>query len=285
MALKGAAAQKYIDPEHKELSVRKQCQLLGVCRSSLYYRTKRLQEEDLALKRAIDRIVMDRPYYGVRRITLALKDAQYVIGRTRVRRLMREMGIVAAYPKPRLSKNNPEDPTYPYLLRGLAVERPNQVWCTDLTYIPMRQGFMYLVAIVDWYSRSVLAWELSNTMETDFCKRTLERAIARYGAPEIFNSDQGSQFTSKEFTDVLKQNQVRISRDGRGRCFDNIFIERLWRSVKYEEVYLKEYMDGRDARRQLGDYFQFYNEERRHQSLGYRTPMSVYRKEESKEAA
>ena len=265
--------------------MRKQCKLLGVCRSSLYYQSKRLQEEDLALKREIDRVFMNRPFYGVRRMTLALKDLQYEVGRKRVRRLMREMGLVAAYPKPRLSKSNPEDPTYPYLLRGLVINRPNQVWCTDITYIPMRSGFLYLVAIVDWFSRAVLAWELSNTMEADFCKRALERAIAQYGAPEIFNSDQGSQFTSKEFTDVLKENQVRISRDGRGRCFDNIFIERLWRSVKYEEVYLKEYADGRDARRQIGEYFQFYNEERRHQSLGYRTPMNVYREKEFKEAA
>jgi putative transposase len=224
----------------------------------------------------IDRIYTERPYFGSRRITKALHRVGFRANRKRVIRLMELMGIEAVYPKPRLSKADREHPKYPYLLRDLSVTRPNQVWCTDITYIPTAHGFAYLVAIMDWHSRYVLSWELSNSLESSFCIKALERALAKYGTPEIFNSDQGSQFTDGAFTAVLEAKSVRISMDGRGRCMDNIFIERLWRSVKYEEVYLKEYQTLSEARTGLAEYFLSYNDTRPHQSLDYMTPSEVY---------
>jgi len=224
----------------------------------------------------IDRIYTNSPYFGSRRIKEALHRVGFSVNRKRVSRLMKLMGIEALYPKPRLSKSDKNNPKYPYLLRDLSVTRPNQVWCADITYIPTSHGFAYLVAIMDWHSRYVLSWELSNSLESSFCVKALERALMKYGMPEIFNSDQGSQFTDGAFTAVLESQGIRISMDGRGRCMDNIFIERLWRSVKYEEVYLKEYKTLSEARTGLAEYFQSYNKTRPHQSLEYATPSEVY---------
>jgi putative transposase len=252
--------------------------LLGITRSAYYYKQVGESEENQELMLAIDRIYTESPFYGTRRITAALNRMPRwsEVDRKRVRRLMGLMGIEAIYPKPRLSQADKLQPKYPYLLKEITVMYPNQVWSTDITYIPTLKGFVYLVAIMDWYSRYVLSWEVSNSLESSFCIKVLDRSIARYGKPEIFNSDQGSQFTDGKFADILKQASVKISMDGRGRCWDNIFIERLWRSVKYEEVYLKEYPTLPDARASLGSYFQFYNESRLHQSLDYRTPKEVH---------
>jgi putative transposase len=226
----------------------------------------------------IDRIYTSHPYYGSRRITKTLRRmAEWGdVNRKRVSRLMSLMGISAIYPKPKTSGGNREHEKYPYLLKGVSVERPNQVWCSDITYIPTEKGFVYLAAIMDWYSRYVLSWELSNSMESSFCARTLERAIERHGEPDIFNTDQGAQFTDHRFTDILEKHGIKISMDGRGRCMDNIFIERLWRSVKYEEVYLKSYETLPEARAGLKEYFAFYNGERLHQSLNYNSPAEVH---------
>lgn len=226
----------------------------------------------------IDRIYTESPFYGTRRITAVLNRMPRwsEVDRKRVRRLMGLMGIEAIYPKPRLSKANEQHPKYPYLLKEIIINLPNQVWSTDITYIPTLKGFVYLVAIMDWYSRYVLSWEVSNSLDSSFCIKALEHSIAEYGKPEIFNSDQGSQFTDGKFTGILNQASVRISMDGRGRCWDNIFIERLWRSVKYEEVYLKEYPTLPDARASIERYFRFYNESRPHQALDYRTPKEVH---------
>jgi putative transposase len=226
--------------------------------------------------RLIDEQYLNTPFYGARRFAEWLKRKGFKVSRRRVRTLMRVMGLEAIYRKPRTTKPNPEHKIYPYLLRGLAITRPNHVWATDLTYIPMKRGFMYLVAIIDWYSRKVLSWRLSNTMESDFCVEALEEALEKYGKPEIFNSDQGSQFTSADFTDVLKDKEIKISMDGKGRCIDNIFVERLWRSVKYEEVYLHAYNSPLEARLGIGRYLNFYNYERPHQGLEYMTPVEVY---------
>jgi putative transposase len=225
--------------------------------------------------RLLDEQYTRTPYYGIRRMTAWLRASGYEVNHKRVARLLRRMGLEAIYPKPHLSQGGPEHKIYPYLLHGLAIRRPNQVWGTDITYIRLRQGFVFLVAIMDWFSRYVLAWEVSVTMDTSFCLSALELAL-RQGKPEIFNSDQGSQFTSEDFTRRLKNAGIRISMDGRGRVFDNIFVERLWRTVKYEEVYLKDYESVPFAVASLGAYFSFYNQERLHQSLGYRTPVSIY---------
>ena len=235
--------------------------------------------------RLIDRCHLQYPFYGSRRIRDWLEDQGHRVNRKRIQRLMRTMGLAALYPKRNLSRANQAHKVYPYLLRNLSIERPNQVWATDVTYIPMARGFVYLVAIMDWYSRRVLSWRVSNTMDVSFCIDALEEAIERHGAPEIFNTDQGSQFTSEAFTGVLKAHDIRISMDGKGRWVDNVFVERLWRSVKYEEVYLKAYDSIGEARASLGDYFTFYNAERRHQSLERRTPDSVYYEEASRLAA
>jgi putative transposase len=251
---------------------------LGIQRSGYYYKPAPENEYNKALMREIDKIYTSHPYYGSRRITKTLRRMSEWrdVNRKRVSRLMSLMGISAIYPKPRTSGSNKEHKKYPYLLKGVGIERPNQVWCTDITYIPTAKGYVYLVAIMDWHSRYVLSWEVSNSMESSFCVRALERAIQRYGSPEIFNSDQGVQFTDRRFVGVLEGKGIRVSMDGRGRCMDNIFIERLWRSVKYEEVYLKSYETLLDARAGLNEYFEFYNNSRLHQSLGYKTPAEIY---------
>ena len=264
-----------VERRHPSLSVVRQCKLLGISRSGLYYQPVGISEEDLSLMKLIDRQYLATPFYGARKIAAWLKSQEYRVNRKRVRRLMQIMGLRAIYRRPRTSTPAPGHKTYPYLLNGMKITRPNQVWAADITYIPMARGFLYLVAIIDWYSRYVLSWRLSNTLEVGFCVEALEEALSK-GRPEIFNTDQGAQFTSEAFTELLEQHGVRISMDGKGSYNDNLFIERLWRSVKYEEVYLKAYQDGRDARAGIGDYFRFYNAERPHQALGYRTPAEVF---------
>jgi putative transposase len=249
--------------------------LLGISRSGLYYQHVGISEEDLTLMKLIDRQYLITPFYGARKIAAWLKSQEYGVNRKRVRRLMRIMGLKAIYRRPRTSTPASDHKIYPYLLSGMKITRPNQVWAADITYIPMARGFLYLVAIIDVYSRYVLSWRLSNTLDADFCVEALEEAL-RKGHPDIFNTDQGAQFTSDAFTGLLEQHGVKISMDGKGSYNDNLFIERLWRSVKYEEVYLKAYQDGKDARIGLSNYFRFYNTERPHQSLGYWTPAEVF---------
>jgi putative transposase len=267
-----------LDRDHAVLSIRRQCSLLSLARSGVY-RSKRAANDDadLVLMRRIDELFTKWPFYGSRRMTVTLRAEGWALNRKRVQRLMRQMGIVALGPKPGTSKPAPGHKVFPYLLREMRVDRPNQVWASDITYIPIGHGFLYLVAIIDWASRAVLAWRLSNTMDVSFCVSALEEALARFGKPEIFNTDQGSQFTSAAFTGTLEAAGIRISMDRRGRWMDNVFIERLWRSLKHEEVYLKHYADGREARAGIATWMAFYNTERRHQALGYRTPMTVYR--------
>jgi len=263
--------------DHSRLSIVRQSKLLGLSRSSIYYQGKGESRQNLRLMRLIDQQFLDTPYYGSRQMARWLRRQGHRVNRKRVRRLMRLMGLSVIYQKPNTSKPHPEHKVYPYLLRNLTVTRPNQVWCTDITYIPMRRGFLYLVAIMDWSTRAVLSWRLSNTMDSDFCVQALEEALARHGTPEIFNSDQGSQFTSFAFTNVLKDHGVKISMDGKGRCLDNVFIERLWRSLKYECVYLKAFDSGLVARLEIGDWFRKYNWDRPHSSLpDDKTPMEVY---------
>lgn len=264
-----------IERENPEISLRRQCELLGVNRSSLYYQVVGESAEDLLLKRLLDEQYTRTPFYGVRRMTAFLRQAGHLVNEKRVRRLLREMGLLAIYPKPRLSMGRIENPRFPYLLKDVRIERVNQIWSTDITYIRLVSGFCYLVAVMDWYSRYVLSHRVSLSLETGFCLEALEEAL-RNGRPEIFNSDLGSQFTSHEFVSRLTGSGILISHDGRGRCFDNIFVERLWRSVKYEEVYLNDYRIVPEARIGLANYFRFYNGERLHQSLGYKTPESVY---------
>ena len=262
--------------DHRDLSLSRQCRLLALGRSSLYYRSRGENTETLALMGRIDALYLEYPFYGSRQMARHLGREGHVVGRHRVRRLMRLMGLQAIYRAPKTSTPHPEHRVYPYLLRGLTIDRPDHVWCADITYIPVRQGFFYLVAVMDWATRRVLSWELSNTLDADFCLRALDRALTRFGKPEIFNTDQGSQFTSLDFTRRLKDEKVRISMDGRGRCMDNIFIERLWRSLKYEAVYLHELADGREARRVIGDWIGFYNERRPHSALGGATPLEAH---------
>jgi putative transposase len=264
-----------VDRGHPEISLRRQCELLGVNRSGLYYQPAGESELNLLLMRLIDEEYTRLPFYGSRRWVEWLDEQGYSVNRKRVSRLMEVMGIEAVYPKPRLSQPGEGHKIYPYLLAGVEVTRVNQVWSTDITYIRMDGGFVYLVAVMDWFSRFVLSWALSVTMEVGFCMEALQRALRR-GRPEIFNSDQGSQFTSDQFTGALKARGIAISMDGRGRCFDNIFMERLWRSLKHEEVYLRDYTMVPEARDGIGNWFRFYNHERLHQSLGYRTPAKLY---------
>jgi len=264
-----------IDRTHS-LPVSRQCQLLGLNRSTVYYQPIGASDEDLQLMRRIDEMHLKRPFYGSRRIRDWLQDEGFAVNRKRVQRLMRQMGITALYPKANTSRPGKGHKIYPYLLKGLEIDRPNQVWATDICYVPMARGFVYVVAIMDWYSRKVLAWRVSNTMDADFCVEALEEALRRYGAPEIFNTDQGAQFTSEAFTGALKAAGIRISMDGKGRWVDNVFVERLWRSLKYEEVYLKAYETVAEARQGMANYFRFYNRERRHQSLNRQTPDQVY---------
>lgn len=268
-----------IDREHSEIPIYRQCELLGISRSGYYYKSTGENPLNQHLMNLIDEQYTRTPFYGVEKMTQWLKRQGYPVNCKRIRRLMRTMGLEAVYPGPRLSISNKEHRKYPYLLRNLTINRPDQVWCTDITYIRMKQGFIYLTAIMDWYSRYVLAWELSNTMDKGFCIEALERALGISG-PEIFNMDQGSQFTSIDFTGILEANGIRISMDGRGRVFDNIFVERLWRTVKYEEVYTHSYESIAEAKSSLIRYFHFYNTERLHQSLGYKTPHEMYFGEE-----
>lgn len=258
------------------LPLTRQCKILNLSRSSQYYRPVAVSQEDLGLMRAIDEIHLKRPFFGSWRIRDDLDDLGYEVGRDHVRTLMRKMGIEALYRKPNLSKAKAAHKVYPYLLRHLQIEQSNQVWASDIAYIPMAKGFAYLVAIMDWHSRRVLSWRLSNTLDTNFCVEALEEAIGRYGLPEIFNTNQGSQFTSAEFTDVLNTNRIQISMDGKGRWIDNVFVERLWWRLKYEDVYLRAYDSITEARRRIRDWFEFYNMQRRHQSLNRRTPNQAY---------
>jgi len=261
-----------VQGDNAVLSVERQCGLLGLARSTFYYASMRDDAEDWALMRLLDEQYTRTPFFGVRRMTQSLQSLGWDVGFKRVRRLLRLMGLEAIYPKPRLSIPAPGHRIYPYLLRHVPIARANQAWSTDITYIRMARGFVYLMAIMDWFSRYVLAWRLSVTLENDFCLEALDEALRRHGTPEIFNSDQGSQFTSEAFTQRLLKQGVRISMDGRGRAFDNIFIERLWRTVKYEEVYLRDYESVPHATDSLTAYFDFYNHERPHQALDYATP-------------
>ena len=260
-----------------DLSVRRQCALLNLARSGVYRPKPVSGADDLALMRRIDELHLELPFYGSRRMTFELNKEGRGVNRKRVQRLLRVMGIEALVPRPGTSKPAPGHKIYPYLLRGLAIAEPNHVWAADITYIPMARGFLYLVAIIDWVSRAVLAWRLSNTIDSRFCVEALQEALERYGKPKIFNTDQGAQFTSAAFTDKLEKAGVAISMDGRGRFMDNIFIERLWRSIKYEEVHLKAYADGREARAGIGSWMTFYNFRRPHQAMNNQTPMAVWR--------
>ena len=267
--------RRLIDPSHPELPVIRQCELLDLNRATYYYKSRRDEAFNEHLMRLIDQQYTRAPSYGVPRMTAWLNRQGYPVNHKRVARLMRRMAITAVYPKRRTSIPDKEHEVFPYLLRGLAIERPNQVWCTDITYIRMVKGFIYLVAVMDWFSRYVLSWEMSNTLDAGFCMDALNRALLK-AKPEIFNSDQGSQFTSKAFLKILKDREIAISMDGRGRVFDNIFIERLWRTIKYEEVYLHDYRSPREARQGIGGFLEFYNRERLHSSLGYGTPEEAY---------
>jgi putative transposase len=265
-----------LDRDCVDLSMRRQCALLRLARSGVYRPKAAPDPDDLAVMRRIDELYLAMPFYGSRKMVVALRAEGLQVNRKRVRRLMRLMGLEALVPKPGTSKASPQNKIYPYLLRGVTIDRPNHVWAADITYIPMAKGFLYLVAVIDWASRAVLAWRLSNTIDTAFCLEALQEALATFGKPEIFNTDQGAQFTSTAFTGQLHAAGIRISMDGRGRWMDNVFIERVWRSLKYEEVHLKAYAGGREARIGIGDWMIFYNTRRFHQSLGYKTPMAVW---------
>jgi putative transposase len=264
-----------IEPSQQP-SISRQCEMLGICRSSYYYRAKPIKPDDLKLMRQIDEMYLQDPTLGSRSISRQFKRQGQKVNRKRIQRLMRLMGLEAIYPKPRTSRPHPQHRVYPYLLRDMTINRPNQVWAADITYVPMARGFMYLVAIMDWHSRKILSWRVSNTLEPSFCVEALQEALERYGSPEIFNTDQGAQFTSTAFTEVLKDNAVKISMDGRGRCQDNIFIERLWWTIKYQYLYLRSFDTGRALRQGLKEWIGYYNEERSHSSLDDRTPDEVY---------
>ena len=258
-----------------KISIRRQCELIGLNRSTFYYTPARESDLNLHLMRLIDEQYMRTPFYGWPRMTEQLRRMGYAINAKRVRRLMQKMGLQALHPKHRTTKPDKEHRIYPYLLQGITIDRPNQVWCSDITYVPMEKGFMYLVAIMDWFSRYVLAFEISNSLDAHFCMNCLDRALD-FGRPQIFNTDQGSQFTSYPFTSALEAAGIQVSMDGRGRALDNVFIERLWRSVKYEDIYIRGYATGRELATGLADYFQFYNHERVHQGLDYYTPAEVH---------
>jgi len=265
-----------IDPNHPRLSVVRQCELVSISRSSFYYEGKGESLLNLELMRLIDEQFLETPYYGSRQMTRHLRRQGYSVSRKRIRRLMRKMGLTPIYQKPRTSEPHPEHRIYPYLLRDVPIDHPDHVWCADVTYIPMRRGFLYLVAIMDWASRKVLAWRLSNSLDASFCVEALEEALRRFGPPQIFNTDQGSQFTSLDFTQTLKDAGVKISMDGKGRWTDNIFIERLWRTLKYECIYLHAFETGSEARQGIGRWVDLYNQDRPHSSLGGRTPDEAY---------
>jgi len=272
--------RRMIEPEHPGLPITLPCELLGLARASYYHRPEPETDQNLQLMRVIDETYLAYPVFGSRQMTRWLRRQGYPVNRKRVRRLMLQLGLEAIYQKPNTSRKHPQNPVYRYLLRRIKVERPNQVWAADITYIPIQGGFIYLCAVMDWYSRAVLAWELSNTLDAGFCARAAERAIAEHGVPEIFNTDQGCQFTSAEFTQPLLARGIKISMDGRGRALDNVFVERLWRTVKYDEVYLKSYRSQVDAYTNLESFFRFYNERRPHSAFGDAeplTPLTVYR--------
>ena len=268
--------REMVKPDKSQPSIRRQCELLRVSRSSVYYEPVSTSEEQLSLMRRIDELHLDKPFYGSRLMTQMLKKEGRDVNRKRVQRLMRLMDIESVAPKPNTSRPSTEHPKYPYLLRNLKIYKPNQVWAADITYVPLAKGFAYLVAVMDLFSRLVLSWRVSNTLDPSFCVEALQEAISRFGKPEIFNTDQGSQFTSSDFTSVLLANGITISMDGKGRYTDNIFIERLWRSAKYEDVYINDYGNVAESRLGLGKYFIFYNTERPHQSLGYQTPEAYH---------
>lgn len=267
-----------IDKNHSELSVQKQCELLSIHRSGIYYKPCDETPLNLELMEVIDREYTKLPFYGVPRMTEHINQFGYHINEKRIRRLYRKMALRAIYPGPKTTIANKEHYKYPYLLKNLVIDHPNHVWVTDITYIPMKHGFMYLVAIIDVYSRFVVNWGISNSLDSDFCIEVLKEAIRKHGKPEILNSDQGVQFTCKEFIEVLQQNEIKISMDGKGRAIDNIFIERFWRSLKYENIYLNAYSDGIELYHGLKNYFEFYNNERVHQSLDYQLPIKIYQK-------
>jgi putative transposase len=271
-----AARLLLVDCADPQLSIVEQCRLLKVARSTLYYHAAPVSADDLAVMRRMDELYLAAPFYGSRRMVAVLRRDGWAVNRKRVRRLMRLMGLEAIYQKPDTSRRHPEHKVYRYLLRGLVIDRPNQVWCADITYIPMARGLVYLVAVMDWFSRRVLAWRLSIGMETSFCVEALQEALDRHGQPEVFNTDQGVQFTSADFLAELETRGVRVSMDGKGRFLDNIFIERLWRALKYEEVFIKAYAWVAEARRGIGAWLAFYNDERPHQALGYLTPRAVF---------
>ncbi len=264
-----------IEVDNKQISIHRQCELIDLQRSSYYYEPVGESEFNLLIMRQLDKLYTEFPFYGVLKMHHQINAMGYPVNVKRIRRLLRLMGLFAIYQKPNTSIPNPEHRIYPYLLRGLDIVRVNQVWSTDITYIPMAQGFLYLVAIIDWYSRYVISWRISNTMETSFCTEALQEALTK-AKPEIFNSDQGSQFTSNQFTNCLLDNKIQISMDGKGRCLDNVFVERLWRSVKYEYVYLHSIHDGKELWHGLDNYFRFYNQNRPHQALNYKTPNQLY---------
>lgn len=268
--------RQLIEPDNDQISIRRQCELLGLNRSTLYYHTKPITDEDIGIMKMIDEIYTRCPFYGYRRMTAQLnREQSQQWNRKRIQRLMGVMGIRGIAPGPETSQSHPDHKIYPYLLRGVTINRVNQVWSADITYVPMAKGFMYLVAVIDWHSRYILSWKLSNTLDHSFCVDALKQALT-LSTPEIFNTDQGVQFTSQAFTQILKDNEVRISMDGRGRALDNIFVERFWRTVKYENIYLNDYQTVPDLRHGLKRYFKFYNQERLHQSLGYQTPAEVH---------
>jgi putative transposase len=268
-----------IEPTHPKLSIARQCELLGLARASYYHQPEPESDQNLRLMRVIDETYLAYPVFGSRQMTRWLRRQGHRVNRKRIRRLMQQMGLEAIYRKPNLSRKHPSNPIFRYLLNRLVINRPNQVWAMDITYIPIQGGFIYLCAVIDWYSRAVLAWELSNTLDASFCVQAVARAMAQYGVPEIFNTDQGCQFTSAEFTHPLLACGVKISMDGRGRALDNVFVERLWRTVKYEEVYLKSYRSQVEAYTNLDSFFRFYNDHRPHSAFGMaepKTPMEVY---------
>lgn len=265
-----------VEPDNKRLSITKQCSLLRISRSVWYYKEQGETEMNLKLMRLIDEQFLETPCYGSRQMARHLRRQGYWVNRKRVKRLMQKMGLTAIYQKPNTSKPHPEHRIYPYLLRGLEITKPNQVWCADITYISMRKGFLYFVAIMDWYSRKVLSWRLSNTLDSEFCVAALKEAMTKYGKPGIFNTDQGSQFSSLEFTETLRDSDISISMDGKGRWMDNVMIERLWKTLKYECVYLNAFETGSEAARGIGKWIKRYNEERPHSSLDDRTPYEAY---------
>jgi putative transposase len=265
-----------VEPGHPRLSLVRQCRMLGISRSAVYYKPIGESAANLLLMRLIDEQFLETPFFGARQMSKHLRRLGHAVGRKRIRRLMRKMGLEPVYQRPNTSAPHPEHKIYPYLLKGLEINEPNKAWCADITYIPMRRGFLYLVAIVDWYSRKILSWRLSNSLDADFCVAALQEALARFPKPEIFNTDQGSQFTSVDFTEVLKKAAVQISMDSRGRWRDNIIVERLWRSLKYECVYLNAYESGSEARAGIGTWVELYNRRRPHSSLDDLTPHEAY---------